>query len=334
MTPSGRSNGDGIVAGSRPFSRADDARAWKSLWLSLAIAATGLLLPAILPGSWPALLAGAVPFGTGVLRLYSIQHDCGHYSYFTSRRRNDFVGNCLSIFSGIAHSVLRYNHNRHHAHLGDLFYRDDHEIFTMTVTEYLEAPRIRKLAYRIYRHPATLFLIGPIWVYFIRYRWPRNAAKVAPWDVLAQNAAMFAFWAAVALLLGWWSFYAILLGSFLAGSFGIFVVYVGHNFENTYWTQSEDRNFREAALTGSSYLDLGVVVDFVLLNFGYHDLHHLNVKVPCYNLKSCHRAMSGDLAHARIGFREAGTCLTWRLWDEASFRMVRFPQTLVGEVAS
>lgn len=316
----------------RIYAQPDDRQAWKSLFVSVAIVVLGLGIPSVHAGSWLALFFGALFFAVGILRLYSIQHDCGHYSYFTDRGLNDRAGGCMSVFSGIAHSVLRYNHNLHHAHLGDLSHRDAHEVFVMTRQEYECAPVARKMLYRLYRHPVTLFLIGPLLIYFLRYRWPRNTSKVSIRDVILQNLAMFCFWALVVALLGWWSFYALLLGSFIAGSFGIFVVYVGHNFEETYWRGQERRDARMVALHGASSLRLGRVVDFVLLNFGYHDLHHFNTKIPCYNLKRCNAAIADDWNRAVIGPADAIQSLRWRLWDEASERMIPFPQTLLQEL--
>lgn len=318
----------------RPFSRPDDRLAWRSLTLSVAIAALGLAFPAIWPASWLSLLVGSLLFGTAVLRLYSIQHDCGHYSYFTSRPLNDRIGTWLSLFSGIAYSVSKHNHNLHHAHLGDISQRDAHEVFTMARSEYEAAPLVRRLAYRVYRHPLMLFFFGPLWVYFVQYRWPRNTVEVSVRDVIVQNLTMFGFWALIILLLGWWAFFAVLLGSYMAGVFGIFTVYIQHNFETTYWSAPDARNAHQAALTGSSRMDLGPVVDFVLLNVGYHDLHHLNAKIPCYHLKHCHQALTEELNHARIGLWEACRCLKLRLWDETASRMVPFPRTLVQELAA
>ncbi len=316
----------------REYVKADDWTACKALAISVIVVAFGLGVPATFPGSWNSLFVGSVLFGAGILRLYSIQHDCGHYSYFSNRRLNDLLGTSLSLFSGIAHSVLRYNHNLHHAHLGDLKHRDAHEVFVMTRREYEAAPVSKKLFYRIYRHPITLFLVGPFLIYFIQYRWPRNTLKVSIRDVVVQNIAMFAFWSLVVVVLGWWAFYAILLGSLCAGSFGIFVVYVGHNFEETYWRETDSKTAQAAALQGASSLRLGPVVDFVLLNFGFHDLHHYNAKIPCYHLKACNDAIAQDWNSAAIGVREAMECLRWRLWDEDTNRMIPFPQSLRHDI--
>ncbi len=312
----------------REFTKPDDRMACKALAISAGVVAAGLAIPALFPGAWLSLTLGSFLFGAGILRLYSIQHDCGHYSFFTNRTWNDLLGNFLCLFSGIAHSVLRYNHNLHHQHLGNLDHRDAHEVYVMTRREYEAAPLFKKLFYRAYRHPITLFLIGPVLIYFVQYRWPRNTLKVSVRDVLLQNIAMFVFWGLIITFLGWWSFYALILGSLLAGSFGIFVVYVGHNFEETYWRQSGDKTAHAAALHGASSLRLGPVVDFALLNFGFHDLHHLNAKIPCYHLKTCNASIAQDWNSAAIDVRGALSCLKWRLWDEDTNRMIPFPHSL------
>ena len=125
----------------------------------------------------------------------------------------------------------------------------------------------------------------------------------------------------------------IVLGSYLGGSFGIFAVYVGHNFETAYWAQSENVNRQDAALIGASVLELGWLPDFALLNFGYHDLHHLNVRIPSYRLKDCHHALTDQLGMTKITLWEARRCLRWRLWDERDRKMVPFSTGLLQDLA-
>lgn len=294
--------------------------------MSFTILASALFLGAVWPGSYWALGLASFLYAIGALRLYSISHDCGHYSYVTNRRANDVLGRVLGIFTGNTHSAMQYNHNLHHANLGDLNCRADHEIYTMTLREYNAASFKRRLLYRIYRSPFTLFVLGPIWTYFIRYRWPRNAHKVPLRDIAFQNVAMAIYWGLVAWLLGAWALLVVILGSYLGGSFGIFVVYVGHNFEKAYWEMSQNLNQQEAALSGASILDLGWLPNFALMNFGFHDLHHLNSRIPSYRLKKCHETLSSMLNPTRITYEEAWRSLHWRLWDEGSGRMVPFPR--------
>jgi acyl-lipid omega-6 desaturase (Delta-12 desaturase) len=314
------------------FARPNDQRAWTELSISIAILISGFAFPAFFPGTLLSLVAGTFAIAVGILRLYSIQHDCGHFSYFSYRPLNTWVGNGISIFSGIAHSVLRHNHNRHHTHLGDLHHRDFHEIFVMTTQEYCNASTSKKICYRIYRHPLTLFLVGPLFIYFIRYRWPRNTKEVGVLDVLMQNIAMFSAWGTIVLLLGWWPFFSLMAASFLAGSLGIFTVYVGHNFEYTYWEHHDRINNRTAALHGASSLKLGALFDFALLNFGFHDLHHYNTKIPCYHLKSCNDAIAKNWNQTVLGPREVIASLKWRLWDEERMAMIAFQTTFLEDI--
>ncbi|MEW9922321.1 fatty acid desaturase [Marimonas sp. MJW-29] len=316
------------------FARPDDQRASTELVISIAILLAGLAVPALFPGSLLSFVAGTIFIAVGILRLYSIQHDCGHYSYFSHRPLNTWVGNGISVFSGIAHSVLRHNHNLHHAHLSDLRHRDVHEIFVMTAQEYSNASTAKKIYYRIYRHPLTLFLLGPFIIYFIRYRWPRNTKDVSVLDVLLQNIAMFSFWGAIVLFLGWWPFFSLMAASFLAGSLGIFTVYVGHNFEHTHWERPDRLNIRTAALSGASSLRLGKWFDFTLLNFGFHDLHHYNTRIPCYHLKACNDAIGSGWNQATLGPCEAIASLKWRLWDEERRIMIPFQTTFLQDVFS
>nr|WP_256372992.1 fatty acid desaturase [Pseudoruegeria sp. HB172150] len=273
----------------------------------------------------------ALPFmcvtATCAVRLYMLQHDCGHGSFFTSRKLNDRMGTLLSPFTLTPYKAVRYNHNLHHAHIGNLDRRDSTEIYVMTVDEYLAAPWWKKLGYRFYRSFFLLFLVGPTLLYVIRYRFPRNALKSGIGDVVLHDAMVVGF---LALLWTLWGpvALAVWLGSVIIGvSCGVVIPYVQHNFEEVFWARPKDLQFDQAAVEGSAVLDFGDFFDLCTANIAYHDLHHLNANIPCYNLKRCYRELEPTFKSRRIGWREAAGTLRWKLWDEETGRMVPFPSS-------
>ncbi len=195
----------------------------------------------------------------------------------------------------------------------------------MTLAEYRAAPWWKRAAYRAYRSFAMLFLIGPTLLYVVRYRWPRNARKSGLGNLMLHNALLAGLLAALWLGWGWAAIWAWLGSVILGVSCGVTIPYVQHNFEDVFWTRPDALRFDQAAVEGSAVLDFGAVFDLCTANIAYHDLHHLNARIPCYNLKRCYRDLEGTFRSRRIGWREAAGCLRWKLWDEEAGRMVPFP---------
>ncbi|MDJ0824961.1 MAG: fatty acid desaturase [Rhodobacter sp.] len=311
----------------RAYTERDNRIATLNTAATLAIYMAALIgaILACQAGLWalglPAMAVSAV---CGV-RLYMLQHDCGHGSYFTRRQVNDFVGRLISPFTLTPFNATRYNHDLHHRHIGDLDRRDSSEIYVMTLAEYRAAPWPKRLGYRIYRSFAFLFLIGPTLLYVIQYRFPKNSRKAGLTDLFVHNAMVAVFLGALYLGFGWTGL-AVWLGSVaLAVSTGVLIPYVHHNFETVYWGRKPDLAFDTAAMEGSAVLDFGPFFDLCTANIAYHDLHHLNASIPSYNLKRCHRELSPHFASVRIGWRDAFRCIGWKLWDEEARCMVPFP---------
>ena len=260
------------------------------------------------------------------VRLYVLQHDCGHYSLFATRRLNDWAGHLLSLPSLTPYRVMQYNHNLHHAYLGNLDHRETTEVYTMTLAEWQAAPWRRRLWYRLYRNPVLMLGLGGIYAYFIAYRWPANTRKVGAPGVVAHNIAVAVFVATI-----WWTLGAAGLATWaasavLAGAIGVFLVYLQHNFEETYWDRKPDLDFQKATLEGSSSLDLGWLWDLGTGNIAYHDLHHFNPGVPSYRLRACQKALPAHLRpHEPIRWPEALRSFRLKLWDEEAGRLVPFP---------
>ena len=313
-----------ILKMAQPFAIPDNRIATVNLFISLAFYFGAITLGTMFWGNWLVLALSVVIFTSGTIRLFGAQHDCGHYAHFTNRRVCDVVGVLMGAFTAHPYFAMQYNHNRHHAEIGNLDERDAHEVLTWTVREYQEAGIWGKLYYRAYRSPLVIYFIGPLFIFYIRYRIPKNVTKTGWLDVVMQNTLMFSLWYGVYAIGGATAFTVFMICNVFAACFGTFMVFAGHNFEEAYWEHAADCNVRDASLKGSSVLDFGALFHFLTYNFAFHDLHHYYVKVPAYRLKACHDALKDELQPTRMGWLEAFACIRWKLWDEDSKRMVRF----------
>ena len=260
------------------------------------------------------------------VRLYVLQHDCGHHSLFSARQVNEWAGYGLSSFTLTPFKTMQYNHNSHHAHLGDLDERDTGEVHTMTLREWQAATPGQRLRYRLYRNPLIMLPLGGLLTYAIRYRWPKNARKVGVAGVMAANLAL-GLWVGAILLAAGWTGIAIYGWTVLvAGTVGVFCVYLQHNFEDTYWDRRPGHDIQDASLTGSSALDLGWWFDLATCNIAYHDLHHYNPRIPSYRLRRCHRALRRDYGLPVIRWPQALGSFALKLWDEDQQKLVRIPR--------
>lgn len=259
------------------------------------------------------------------VRLYVLQHDAGHNSLFSTSRLNKWAGHGLSVFTLSPFTVMQHNHNAHHSHLGNLDERHTTEIFTMTLREWHDAGFWKRLHYKLYRNPILMIFLGGAFTYMLAYRWPKNAGRVAPMQVLLHNLALAAWigllwlWAGVPALI----IYAAIM--FAAGCIGVFLVYLQHNFEDTWWDRKPDLNRARAALQGSSALDLGWWFDLAVANITYHDIHHFNANIPSYRLRACHRALREKYEVPTIGWPQAFASFRLKLWDEDQSRLVPYP---------
>ncbi|MEM7597715.1 MAG: fatty acid desaturase [Pseudomonadota bacterium] len=309
----------------KQFARKSDALGGLSLFASFATYATALTLGAtFLDHVWLSVPM-IVVLAFASVRLYVLQHDCGHYSLFKTRAWNDWAGYAISVVSLTPYRVMQYNHNLHHAHLGDLEHRETTEVFTMTKREYEAAGLARRITYRIYRNPVVMLSLGGIYAYFIAYRWPTNTRLVGVTGVLIHNLLVFGY-----VWLVWGVFGGpgvIVLGTsaVLAGVIGVFLVYLQHNFEDTYWDRKPNHEFHKATLEGSSSLDLGHWWDIGTGNIAYHDLHHFAPGIPSYRLRKCQANLPEHLRTKHvIRWPEAIASFRLKLWDEEARKMVPF----------
>ena len=309
----------------RPYAVADDRMAFLGLFASTGVLAA-LFIAANLAVEIPILFAFlSFCLGLAAIKMFIIQHDCGHRSFFKSRLKNDVTGNLISLITLSPHESWRFYHNYHHAHNGDITHRGINDVYIMTLAEYEESSWFRKLLYRLYRNPILLFVIGPFLLFVFYYRVPGNVMAKASQNYMLHTAAIVVFSAALVWIFGWSALLVQAIMVWVASSIGVFTFYVQHNFEQTYFEHREDWDFETAALEGSSVIQFGWLFDVISGNIAYHDLHHLNPRIPSYRLKTCFNDLKAAMQPKFIGFREALRCTRMKLWDETAKQMVAFP---------
>lgn len=289
------------------------ALAWAALsvspWLSLAIAALN---------------------GAFLVRIFVIQHDCGHASYFANRKVQDWVGRCLGVLTLTPYDVWRRTHSIHHSHHGDLDHRGIGDVMTLTVAEYRARSRFGRLMYRLYRHPLVLFLLGPSYIFILQNRVPVGL-MTAGWRYWLSAMGTNAVIAIVLGLMVWLGGFMPLLliylpTSVIAATIGIWLFYVQHQFEQTHWSQSDDWQLHEAALEGSSHYVLPQPLRWLSANIGIHHVHHLYSRIPFYRLPEVLRDHA-ELAQAqRLSIRESLRSVRLHLWDEKLQRLMSFAE--------
>lgn len=313
-----------LRAATEPFCHRDDRLAALSYFATFVVYFLTLWAAIAAWPAWWVTLPMILINGFASVRLYVLQHDTGHNSLFSTSLRNTLAGYGLSTFTLTPFRSMQYNHNAHHAFLGNLDHRDTTEIYTMTAREWRTAGFWKKLYYRLYRNPLVLLPVGGIWTYLIAYRWPKNSTRTGRAAILAQNLAVFLWWALI-VYLGGWTAVGVYLGTVVtAGSIGVFLVYLQHNFEDTWWDRKPDLKFETAALIGSSTLNFGWWFDMAVANITFHALHHFNPRIPSYRLRHCHMALRNQFALRTIEFPEAVASFRLKLWDEDRQQLVPF----------
>ena len=313
----------------RQYAQADDQRAWLEVGVSFAIyvAAVAVALASI--GTWWVMVPAILLVSISGLRIYMIQHDCLHRSFFTSRRVNDLVGTLLSPIAMTPYQATRYKHNQHHTHVSDLDHRDAFEIYVMTLKEWEAASTLERLRYRVYRSPVILILIGPFILYAVLRRMPLYGLKTGIGDLILHNVLLAAYLWLIWSLAGWAGLGVWVASVYIACVFGSLIPYIVHNFEDIHWGVKPELDFKTAALEGSAVLDWGPLFHLAMMNIGYHDLHHLNAKIPGYKLQDAYNDLDarGLIQSEKIGVIEGLKCLRWKLYDEEHGRMIPFPAT-------
>ncbi|WP_171173172.1 fatty acid desaturase [Ruegeria sp. HKCCD8929] len=316
-----------LRAYTRQYAVQDNRLASLSYFGTFAVYFAALWLAVTYVQHWYILLPAGAVFAFAAVRLYVLQHDCGHHSLFETRTQNEIAGHILSPFTFAPFEVMKQNHNLHHAGIGNLEHRETGEIHTMTLREWTAADWKTRLFYRLYRNPFILVPAGALFTYFIRYRWPKNTTRFGVRGVLLHNLSIVVMLGLLYLAAGATGIWVWLVFSFLGGMLGVFLVYLQHNFEDTYWDRRPDLDPQLAALQGSSALDFGWWFDTAVACITLHDIHHFNARIPSYRLRACHYNLPPECTPRRIKFPEAVAALNLKLWDEEAKRLVPFPKS-------
>lgn len=276
---------------------------------------------------WVTLLL-AIPAAAFTMRLFIIQHDCGHRSFFKSSRLNGVVGFLIGIVTLTPHEYWRRAHNIHHATCGNLQQRGIGDISVLTVAEYKALPAWQRLAYRIYRTPLVILVVGPLFVFILKFRLPLDLIRRKPGlltGIMGTNLGIAALFAVLGLNFGFAEVLMIELPViFLSSSAGVWLFYVQHQFENTYWRKESDWDFSEASVMASSYYDLPQPLRWLTGDIGIHHIHHLSCRIPNYRLSDCLAAIPALQTLNRITIRESLATMSLTLWDEAAGHLVSF----------
>ena len=280
---------------------------WSAMALSLHV------------GYWLTLLL-ALPTAGFLVRIFIVQHDCGHGSFLRSRKMMDLVGSLAAIITLVPYDDWRRSHAIHHANAGRLSERGIGDVSTLTIDEYRSRGRMARLRYRVYRNPLMLFVISPLVLFLILYRFPSRASRLRLKDhvgLLATNLAIGGAWATLAFLVGFRHFLMVQAPiTVIASSLGMWLFYVQHQFEGTYWSDGEEWDYTAAALHGSSYYRLPRLLQWFVGNIGFHHIHHLSPRIPNYHLERCHveNPMLQDVP--TLTLRSSLRTVRLALWDE------------------
>lgn len=285
---------------------------------------------------WLTLLL-AVPTAGFLVRIFIIQHDCGHHSFFASRRANDVLGFLCGVLTITPYQFWRRTHARHHVSSGNLDHRGYGDVATLTVREYLDRNAWGRLRYRLYRNPLVMFFLGASFQFIVAQRFTQGIPRSwwrERWSVYATNLAMLAVLGAAWCTIGLPAFLLIELPlRVLSAAAGSWLFYVQHQYEEAYWQPHQSWDFTDSALAGSSYYRLPRVLRWFTGNIGYHHIHHLNSRIPNYNLAACYAAEPALREVATLGLRDSLRCASLKLWDEENQRMVSFADARANQTA-
>ena len=275
--------------------------------------------------SWWLVVPLAILTGAFMVRMFIIHHDCGHGSFFKSRRANNILGFITGVLTFTPYFHWRWEHAAHHATSGDLDNRGMGDIWTLTVQEYLESSRWQRFAYRLARNPVILFGIAPMYMFLIKHRFPKKSASQRERDsVHWTNLAIFGVVTALSLIFGFKAYLLIQLMVMAAGgAAGVWLFYVQHQFDGVYWERAGEWDYVTAALKGSSFYKLPKVLQWFSGNIGFHHIHHLSSRIPNYHLEKCHKSEPLFQTVKPVTLFASFRSFTFRLWDEQR-------RTLVG----
>jgi acyl-lipid omega-6 desaturase (Delta-12 desaturase) len=286
-------------------------------------------MAAVVETSYVLCFALALPAAGFLVRLFMIQHDCGHGSFFRRRSANDWLGRVLSILTLTPYDHWRGKHAIHHATSGNLDKRGTGDVDTFTVEEFRKLTRWRQILYRLSRHPVIVLGLAPLYLFVVRYRLP--AELTDPWpawrSAMATNLAIGAVVALLIATLGARTFLLVQVPiTLLASTAGVWLFYVQHQFEHTWWERDRDWSFHDGALRSSSHFDLPPVLRWFTANIGVHHVHHLCSRIPSYRLGEVLRDYPELGLVNRLTLRHSFECFRLGLWDEEKRTLTSFDE--------
>ncbi|MEQ5788286.1 fatty acid desaturase [Erythrobacter sp. NFXS35] len=317
------------------FAKAHPARSFWELAITLVpfVGIMAAMLFAVQSGIYLALALVPVA-GLFLLRIFIIQHDCGHGAFLPGRLGNDWTGRALGVLTFTPYDCWKRSHALHHASTGNLDARGNGDVDTLTVREFYEGTRIQRMLYRMYRHPIVLFGIGPAYLFLLRHRLPIGLMKEGAtyWvSSMATNVVIAAILGGLIYSFGLAATVMVVLPVLLvAASLGVLLFYVQHQFEEAHWDSADNWSFHDAALLGSSHLDLPQPLRWFSGNIGVHHVHHLASRIPFYRLPEVLDAKPALRTLNRFTAREALGPVRLALWAEDQRRLITFREASRG----
>jgi omega-6 fatty acid desaturase (delta-12 desaturase) len=276
-----------------------------------------------------ALALALAPLAAGfLLRTFIVFHDCTHGSLFETKAANRRLGTFLGLLLYTPFESWRHSHAVHHATAGDLDRRGVGDVPTLTVAEYNARTPRGRMAYRLFRNPLVMFGLGPILTVVIMPRLvPKDARPRLRRSIIRTNVAVAVIVIGLCLLMGWWQYLIVQWPvAWLAASAGIFLFYVQHQFEDVYWENSDNWDYADAAIRGSSFLKLPPVLRYFTGNIGFHHVHHLSARIPNYNLRRAHEELDVFSGVPTLTIADGVRATRLKLWDERRGRLVTFAE--------
>lgn len=328
-----------IVSHCMEFKGAELSRSVRQLALNFSLFAAAIIAmyASFYAGAFWLTALLAIPTGGLLVRLFIIQHDCGHGSYFKSKRANHIVGWAISLLTVTPYGFWRDAHNRHHASSGNLAKRGMGAVDTLTVDEFQRLTSMNRKFYKFYRHPLTLFIFGPPFYFMVLQRFPISGAMPYTevyhgmkgrriWQsVLLLNIGLVLFYGLIGSLLGFGATAAVFLPVIsVAAIAGSWLFFVQHQYENSYWAEQSEWDYNKAAIFGSSHYKLPAVFQWFTGNIGLHHIHHLCSLIPNYKLQECYNASADLKKLPEMNFADSLKCSKLALWDRAQRKLISF----------
>ncbi len=305
---------------------------WKSIWQLFnsffLFIVNWLLMYLSLDISYLLTILLAFPAAGLMARIFIVQHDCGHGSFFNSKKANDWTGMFCSIFTFTPYHYWRRSHAIHHASAGKLEHRGIGDIYTLTIGEYLSRSKWGRFKYRFYRNPIFLFVIIPTLLFLIVYRFPnfkQKELKPVFTSTYYTSLVIALLIGGIIWLVGWKTFLLVQVPiTVVTSSLGAWLFFVQHQFEDAYWAYDEEWDYTRAALNGSSYYKLPKILQWFTGNIGFHHIHHLSPRIPNYKLEKCHKENPVLQTNSVLTVRTSLKSIFLSLWDEKKKKLVSF----------